>query len=262
MEIAFDAIGLEIANETAFNDLAEDVGKRGEVSILQRKGGVLHGRCLKFGAGLEVWTLFYESGKGEVVYADCRPAFRARYEQIISPWILTESNEDGEAVIHGFIEDSETEVLFQLQNLTEIGTPVLEQMTLRVGLCGLAYRAEISEKKDDPFWKSYDEIALNVIENENDWRLGGRVIAFDTLRNPQSGNDLFWIYVDLGGLKLEILVNQHALHGEKLQIGAFIQADIWLQGHILNESAKRNGYEGVDWTVRPSDFWKSFKKPN
>lgn len=262
MEIAFDAIGLEILNETAFNDLAEDVGKRGEVSILHRKSGVLHGRCLKFGEGLEVWTLLYESGKGEVVYADCRPAFRARYEQKVSPWILTESDEDSEAVIHGFIEDMETEVLFQLQNLTEVGTQVLEQTTLRVGLCGLAYRAEIVEKSGKPFWKSYDEITLNVVENENDWSLGGEVIAFDTLRNPQSGNDLFWIYVDLGGFQLEIIVNQRALHGEKLQVGAFIKADIWLQGHILSETAKQNGYEGVDWSVRPADFWKILKKPN
>ncbi len=28
MEIAFDAIGIEIKNESAFNDLAEDVGNR------------------------------------------------------------------------------------------------------------------------------------------------------------------------------------------------------------------------------------------
>ncbi|MEP6902739.1 MAG: DUF3881 family protein [Actinomycetota bacterium] len=262
MEIAFDAIGLEILNETAFNDLAEDVGKRGEVSILQRKSGVLHGRCLKFGEGLEVWTLLYESVKGEVVYADCRPAFRSRYPQKISPWILTEFAEEGEAVIHGFIEDSETEVLFQLQNLTEVSTIVLEQTTLRVGLCGLAYRAEILEKSVKPFWKSYDELTLNVVEKENDWSLCGRVIAFDTLRNSQSGSDLFWIYVDLGKLQLEILVNQRALQGEKLQIGAFIKADIWLQGHILTETAKRTGYEGVDWSIRPADFWKAFKKPN
>src|SRR5215207_2575054 len=103
MEIAFDAIGLEIPNETAFNNLAEDVGRRGEVSFLPRKSGVLHGRCLKFGAGLEVWTLLYESGKGDVVYADCRPAFRARHAQKISPWVLTESDKDGKSVIHGFI---------------------------------------------------------------------------------------------------------------------------------------------------------------
>ncbi len=91
-------------NETAFKNLAEDVGKRGEVSRLARKSGVLHGRCLKFGEGLEVWTVLYESGTGEMFYTDCRPGFRARYSQTISPWILTEFDEEGEAVIHGFIE--------------------------------------------------------------------------------------------------------------------------------------------------------------
>ncbi|MBS1795454.1 MAG: hypothetical protein JSS81_16480 [Acidobacteria bacterium] len=262
MEIAFDAIGLEIPNETAFNDLAEDVGKRGEVSTLARKGGILHGRCLKFGAGLEVWTLFYESGKGELLYADCRPAFRARYEQRISPWILSESNEDSEAVIHGFIEDSERDVLFQLQNLTEVGAAALDPATLRVGLCGLAYRAEVFDNRKKSFWKSYDEMALNVIENENDWSLGGRIVAFEALRNPQSGRDLFWIYVDLDGFRLEMLVNQQALRGEKLQVGAYIEADVWLQGHILTETPRRSAYEGIDWTMRPADFWQKFKKPN
>jgi hypothetical protein len=262
MEIAFDAIGLEIPNESAFNDLAETVGRRGEASALARKSGVLHGRCLKFGAGLEVWTVLYESGQGEVVYADCRPAYRARYAQRISPWILTEFAEEGEAVIHGFIEDSETEVLFELQNLTEVGTVIFAQSTLRVGLCGLAYRAEIVGAVARPFWRSFDELALNVIAKENDWSLAGRVIAFDALRNPHSGNDLFWIYVDLGALQLEILVNQRALNGEKLQVGAFIRADIWLQGHILSENTKRPVYEGVDWSTPTVDFWKSFKKPN
>lgn len=262
MEITFDAIGLEIPNENAFHDLAADVGKRGEISILPRKDGVLHGRCLKFGAGLEVWTLFYESGKGEVLYADCRPAFRARYTQKISPWVLTESGREGESVIHGFIEDTNTEVLFQLQNLTEVGTGVLEQTTLDVGLCGLAYRAEILERAAAYSWKSYDEAAVNVIEDEKDWSVAGSILAVDALRNPQSGNDLFWIYVGMGSLQVEILVNQRALRGKKPQIGAFIEADIWLQGHILNETAKRNGYEGVDWSIRTADFWKSFKKPN
>ena len=62
MEIAFDAIGLEVPNENAVHDLAETVGKCGEQTRLTRKDGVLHGRCLNFGAGLVVWTHSYESG--------------------------------------------------------------------------------------------------------------------------------------------------------------------------------------------------------
>ena len=262
MEINFDAIGFELPNENAFHDLAEDVGKRGEISILPRKDGVLHGRCLKFGAGLEVWTLFHESGKGEMTYTDCRPAFRARYTQKISPWALTESGEKSNAVIHGFIEDTNTEVLFQLQNLTEVGAEIFEQTTLNVGLCGLAYRAEIFSKADESRWQSYDESTGNIIEDENDWNVAGRIVAFSEIRNPQSGSDLYWIYVGMGGVKLEILVNQRALRGKKPRIGAFIEADVWLQGHISNETAKRNGYEGVDWSTRTAEFWNSFKRPN
>jgi hypothetical protein len=261
MEITFDAIGLEIPNENAFHDLAETVGQRGEVSILARKDGVLHGRCLKFGAGLEVWTLLYETGKGEVVYADCRPAFRARYAHKIAPWTLTESDK-GKSVVHGFVEQTNMEILFQLQNLTEVGAQGLEQTTLSVGLCGLAYRAGIFPKSDEYNWKSYDEAAVNVIEEENYWNVAGHIIAFDAIRNPQSGIDLYWIYVGMGSLNLEILVNRRALRGKTPKVGAFIEADVWLQGHILNQSAKRNGYEGVDWSTHTADFWKTLRKPN
>ncbi|HEY8561700.1 MAG TPA: DUF3881 family protein [Pyrinomonadaceae bacterium] len=262
MEIAFDAIGFEIPNENAFQDLAEAVGRRGVASRLARKNGVLHGRCLKFGAGLEVWTHFYESGKGELVYADCRPAFRARHAQKISPWALTESDREGTSVIHGFIEDTNAEVLFQLQNLTEVGTRFLEQATLRVGLCGLAYRAGISAKKKKTGWLSYDESALSVIEEENYWKVAGRVIAFDALKNPQSGSELYWIYVETGAARLEVLVNRRALRGKTPSVGAFLEADVWLQGHILSEAGKTNGYEGVDVSASPADFWKSLRKPN
>lgn len=262
MEIAFDAIGIEIKNETAFNDLAEDVGKRGEISRLTRKSGVLHGRCLKLGEGLEVWTVLYESGTGEVFYADCRPGFRARYAQTISPWVLTEFDEEGEAVIHGFVEDQKMEVLFALQNLTEVGTRLFEQNYLRVGLCGLAYRAEVLKKAEPTFWRSFDEIALNVVANENDWSLCGKVVAFNALRNPFSGSDLYWLHLDMGEFKLEVLVNWRALRGADLQVGAFVKADIWLQGHILNENAALFAYEGVDWSYRTVDFWKKFKRNN
>ncbi len=262
MEIAFDAIGLELPNENAVEDLAADVGKRGEASVLARKDGVLHGRCLKIGAGLEVWTLFYESGKGEVVYTECRPAFRARYAHKISPWVLTESGKDGKSVVHGFVEDTNSEILFQLQNLTEVGANVLEQTTLNVGLCGLAYRAGIFPTNDEYGWKAYEDAEVKVADEDNFWNVAGRILAFDSLRNPQSGSDLYWIYVGMGSLNLEVLVNQRSLRGKKPRIGSFIEADVWLQGHILNQTAKRNGYEGVDWSSHPADFWKSLRKPN
>ncbi len=262
MEIAFDAIGIEITNETAFNNLAEDVEKRGEASRLTRGAGVLHGHCLKLGEGLEIWTVLYESGTGEVAYADCRPAFRARYAQKIAPWILTEVDEEGTATIHGFIENSDTEVLFGLQNLTELETRSFEQNSLQIGLCGLAYKAEILDKAEPTYWKSYDEIALNVVGEENSWSLCGRILAFESLRNPVSGSHLYWLYLDLGELKLEILVNRRLLKSEKIKVGKFIRAEIWLQGHILSDRSNSFAYEGVDWSHRTVDFWKQFKKNN
>lgn len=262
MEIAFDAIGIEITNETAFQNLAEDARTRGEVSRLPRKKGVLHGRCLKFGEGLEVWTMLYESVSGEVVYADCRPAFRARYAQKISPFIPTEFDEEGEVLIHGFIEDTETEVLFELQNLTEFGAQIFERKSLRIGLCGLAHKARVSTTNEKKYWKSFDEIVKNIHASENSWSLCGEVVAFNALRNGFSGSDLYWLYLDVGELKIEVLVNQRALKGGKLQIGAFVKAEIWLQGHILAENVSRLGYEGIDRSQRTVDFWKKFKRKN
>lgn len=262
MEIAFDAIGIEIANAAALSNLTKNVGAHGEVSRLARKSGVMHGRCLKLGEGLEVWSVLYESVTGEVFRSECRPAFRAKYAQKVSPWVMSEAAHEGEAVIHGFVDETETEILFELQNLTEVGTKIFEQKTLRVGLCGLAYQAEVLAAAENSFWRSFDEITINVVAGENDWSLCGEVLDFCSLRNSLSGSNLYWIYVNAGEIKLEILVNQRALTGEKLRIGAFLKADAWLQGHVLSENVVRRKYEGVDRRHSTVDFWQSFKKPN
>ena len=111
MNPTFETIGLEVSSEKAFNYLAERAGDQGEPTQLSRRGAVLHGRCWKLGEGLEVWTVLYESGSGDLFYADCRPGFRARYIQTIAPWALTEYDEEGEAVIHGYREGTDCEVL-------------------------------------------------------------------------------------------------------------------------------------------------------
>lgn len=258
MEITFNAIGLEISNQKAFNNLAEDAEKRGEISCVARKSGILHGRCWRLGEGLEVWTVLYESKTGEVVHADCRPGFRAQFSQRLSPWISNEFDEEGEALVHGFIEDTDTEILFELQNITEISEKYFQQQTLTIGLCGLAYRAQILEKNCKQVWKSLIE---KEKKNENDWKLCGKVLAFKTLNNSVSGSTLYWIYLDLADFQMEILVNQHALEGE-LKIGASLQAEVWLQGHIVNESTAHSAYEGIDFSVRPSTYWQKFKKLN
>ncbi len=257
MEIAFEAIGIEFSTQNAFEDLTENVGARGELTRLWRESGVLHGRCLKLGEGLEVWSVRYESPSGEFSPADCRPAFRSKYFQKISPWLINEYALEGEAVIHGIIENTESEVLFELQNLTEINTAIQPLQTLRVNLCGLAYRAKVSENPEEIVWKRSDELE----GHENEWSLCGQIIAFDLIRNTLSGNALFWIYLNLGEFNLEILVGKRAINREKIKIGSFIKADVWLQGHIAGNPTVKL-YEGIDRQLRTADFWKHFKRLN
>jgi len=262
MDSTFATIGLDLQSERAFTLLAERAGDHGEPTQLLRHGAVLHGRCWKLGEGLEVWTVLYESDTGEVFYVDCRPGFRARYTQRITPWALTEYDEAGEAVVHGYIEKTDTEVLFELQNLTEVGQAAFRSQSLRVGMCGLAYRARIRDTKTAMHWKPLQRVAPQRAAYENDWSLCGRVLSFKTLHNSLSGSELYWVYLDLNCLQLEILVNKKTLRGGEIKVGSMLSAEVWLQGHILNDMAIRSRYEGVDYSYRPADFWSKFKRLN
>ena len=262
MNATFETIGLEVPSEKAFNHLAERAGDQGEATQLSRRGAVLHGRCWKLGEGLEVWTVLYESGSGDVFYADCRPGFRARYIQTISPWALTEYDEEGEAVVHGYREGSDSEVLFELQNLTEVGPDGFRAQDLHVGLCGLAYRARVRKGATKTRWMPLEKAAPSRAAHENDWSLSGRVIAFKPLTNPLSGSELYWIHLDLGAMKLEVLVNQRALRGETLAPDATLDAEVWLQGHVLDAQALRSRYEGIDLTCSTAIFWSGLRRRN
>jgi hypothetical protein len=262
MNTTFETIGLEVPSEKAFNYLAERAGDQGEATQLTRRGAVLHGRCWKLGEGLEVWTVLYESGSGDVFYADCRPGFRARYTQMISPWALTEYDEEGEAVVHGYREGTDCEVLFELQNLTEVGPAGFRAQELHVGLCGLAYRARVRKTPLKMRWLPLEKAAPARAAHENDWSLSGQVIAFKPLKNPLSGSDLYWIHLDLERMKLEVLVNRRTLRGEPLAIGAGLDAEVWLQGHVLDERALRSRYEGIDPSYSSVAFWSALKRKN
>jgi hypothetical protein len=262
MDATFETIGLEVPSEKAINFLAERAENQGEPTQLLRRGAVLHGRCWKLGEGLEVWTVLYESETGDVFYANCRPGFRARYMQRIAPWALTEYDEEGEAVIHGYWDGTDTEVLFELQNLTEVGTAGFRAPALHVGLCGLAYRARVCAREMNSRWLPLENASPSRAAHENDWILRGRVIAFKPLRNPLSGSELYWIYLDLSGLKLEVLVNTRALSGGELAVGATLSAEVWLQGHVFDEQALRLRYEGVDPAGSAKDFWSRFSRSN
>lgn len=264
MEETFEAIGIEVPSEQDFNHLAERAGDQGEPTLLMRRGAVLHGRCWKLGEGLEVWTVLYESGTGEVFYADCRPGFRARYMQRVTPWALTEYDEDGEAIVHGYCDGTETEVLFELQNLTEVGAEGFRAQELYVGLCGLAYRARVvrAGREACARWQPLEEAVPSRALHENDWSLTGRVISFKPLRNPLSGSELYWVYLDLEKLKLEILVNRRSLRGDHLRNGAIVSAEVWLQGHVLDRRTLLSRYEGADASVTKAGLWAHLRRRN
>jgi hypothetical protein len=262
MDETFEAIGIEVPSEKDFNHLAERAGDQGEATQLSRRGAVLHGRCWKLGEGLEVWTVLYESGTGDIFYADCRPGFRARYTQRITPWALTEYDEDGEAIVHGYCDGTETEVLFELQNLTEVGPEGFRAQELYVSLCGLAYRARVGTSGAPLRWQPLEESAPSRAAHENDWSLCGRVISFKPLRNPLSGSELYWVYLDLERLKLEVLVNRRTLRGGKLKVGATLAAEVWLQGHVLDRRALLSRYEGTDLSTSKADLWTLLKRRN
>jgi hypothetical protein len=82
------------------------------------------------------------------------------------------------------------------------------------------------------------------------------------LRNPLSGSELYWVYLDVGGLKLEVLVNARSLSGGRLHGGATLSAEVWLQGHVFDDQALRLRYEGVDPACSTNSFWSRFSRSN
>ena len=133
---------------------------------------------------------------------------------------------------------------------------------MHIGLCGLAYRARVRRAPTKTRWLPLEKAAPARAAHENDWSLSGRVIAFKPLRNPLSGGELFWIHLDLERIKLEVLVNQRALRGDALKVGATVDAEVWLQGHVLDEHALRSRYEGVDYGSSRASFWSGLKRSN
>jgi len=111
-------------------------------------------------------------------------------------------------------------------------------------------------------WLPLERAAPSRAAHENDWIVRGRVIAFKPLINPLSGSELYWVYLDLERLKLEVLVNARALSGGRLETGATLSAEVWLQGHVLDARALRLQYEGVDQAYATADLWSHFSRSN
>jgi len=263
----FEAIGFEVADEHSYNLLVEYVETNGHRTRAQRGDAALHGRCWKLGNGLEVWSILYERG-AEMYYADCRPAFRSRYVRTVLPWELVEYDEDGEAIVRGGVPGA-SEVVFELQNLTELDDTVFRESHLHVALAGIAYAARVqpstaSKRRIESAYRFELAERLEGFADkacENDYVISGRVLSWRDVKNPVTAAELVWIYVDASVIKVEVLVNKRALRGE-LSIGAEITANIWLQGHVLEESDMLARYEGVDREYEQADFWARLRRGN
>lgn len=263
----FASVGVQVTDEASYNSLIEYVDAAGTRSRATRGKAILHGRCWKLGDGLEVWAVLFEQGD-ESYFADCRPAFRSRYPRALTPWELIEYDEDGEAIIEGTLYGG-PDVVFELQNLTEI--PALEWRAshLHIAIAGLAYSAYVTSYPDKPspqkppqrFVKATEIEGLAAQACENDYVINGRVLAWRGLRNPATGAELFWVHVDAGTIRLEVIVNGDVLRGQ-LKIGAAFSANIWLQGHVLVEADLEARYEGVDPDYLTGDFWGRLRRAN
>src|SRR5262245_43532993 len=185
----FEAIGFDVVDEESYNLLAEYAERTGDHSTAYRADITLHGRCWKLGDGLEVWSVLYES-PSELYYADCRPAFRSRYVYSIQPWEVAEYCEDGEAIIHGRLCPG-PEVLFELQNFTEVKTTLFRKQRLQVALAGLASRAQVfrqnrtgnSQEQSQRFYPLSAEPESRDDSYENEYVVSGTILAAREILN-------------------------------------------------------------------------------
>jgi hypothetical protein len=256
----FDAIGFHVRDEASYHMLAEEAHQRGDISRAPREHGTLHGCCWQLGDGIEVWTMLYESKEG-LFYADCRPAFRGRHTFALYPWEITEYEEDGEATVHALIEGSETELSFELQNLTEVNPLLFHERALTATVSGLAYRARIQARAVEPVFTPLGQVSARKHIAENDYAVRGAILYWREIKNPRTDSSLLWIHLQAGKVRLEVLVNRADLKGEIRQ-GDWLSAEVWLQGHILSEQELQARYEGVDEAFPLSSFWSTLRREN
>ncbi|HMG36554.1 MAG TPA: DUF3881 family protein [Blastocatellia bacterium] len=260
----FHAIGFEILDEQAYNRLVEYVEANGVHTRIDRGDAALHGRCVKLGNGLEVWSVLFERGV-DLYYADCRPAFRSRYTHTVSPWELIEYDEDGEAIVRGKLLNG-PDVVFELQNLTEVSARKFREPEMQVALAGIAYWAEVPASgmktravKQFQLAEGLADYAGNACES--DYVIVGEVLALREFSNPATGARLYWLFVDAGSISLELIVNGLTL-GQRVKIGTLIKAGVWLQGHVLTEPEISARYEGVDPDHQSGESWAVFRRTN
>jgi hypothetical protein len=241
----FHAIGFNITDEASYQALAEEAQQRGVATKANREQGALHGFCWSVGSGLEVWTMLYESKEG-LFYADCRPAFRARHIFSLHPWEIAEYEEDGEAVARGVLVNSGVELVFELQNITEVDLSRLRDRQITASLSGLLFA---------PLAERYPRRKVAEV----DYAVRGRILSWREIKNPQTSSNLVLIDVDAGKLRLEVLVNRADLKGE-LKVDGWLASEVWMQGHILSDKDLEARYEGLDRQVYRGSFWDTLRR--
>lgn len=260
MSEPFDAIGFKVLDRASYEALAEEAYQRGEISKARRGQGVLHGCCWSLGSGLEVWTVLYESTDG-LFYVDCRPAFRGQHIFTFYPWEIIEYEQDGEAVARGVTIDTNIEMTFELQNLTEINPHEFKDRAITSAVSGLAYKARINARAGKPTFMPLRDKSARKNVPDNDYIVRGVIRSWRQIQNLHTSSDLIWVVVDAGEVKLEVLVNRSDLRGE-LKKGAWLSAEVWLQGHILNDKALTARYEGIDRRISAGAYWKTLTRHN
>jgi hypothetical protein len=263
----FKAIGFDVPDDESYNMLAEYAERIGARSALYRADVTLHGRCWQVGGGLEVWSVLYES-PSELYYADCRPAFRGRYVYNIQAWEMAEYCEDGEAMMHARLSPG-SDVIFELQNFTELKTTLFRKHHLDVALAGLASTAQVfgrsrarnSQELNQKFCPLSAESESKDDSYENEYIVSGTILASREILNSATEERLIWAHVDAGRIRLEVLVNGRAVEG-KPRVGSVLSATVWLQGHVLQNSDILARYEGIDMDSTRSDFWTMLRRTN
>jgi len=254
----FEAIGFQVKDAASYEALAEEAHKRGTLSLAPRQQGVLHGCCWSLGSGLEVWTMLYESQKG-LVYTDCRPAFRSQRLLGLYPWEIIEYEEDGEALARGLMPDMTTEIIFALQNITEIDPTDFRDRPITAAVSGLAYHARVNARRGKAAFTSLARSRKRRNLTGTDYAVRGTILSWRELTNPLTTENLIWVDVDAGQIHLEVVVNRAELKGE-LKPGGWLSAEVWLQGHILTDKELSARYEGIDRQVSQGDLWIKLRR--
>lgn len=205
--------------------------------------------------------MIYESPDG-TYFADCRPAFRNQQVYQFYPWEILEFEQDGEALLTGSLRangETNLELVFALQNLTELNLRRLPWREVTAAVSGLAYKARVlrpTQRRREQFIRVGRAVAEPA---ENDYQLCGPILAWRELRNQHTTSDLISIRLDLGRLNLEILVNRADLRGIP-RVGEWLTAEIWLQGYVLNEKQLESRFEGIDQRIPRPRQWRLLQR--